>query len=156
MAGMTKEDFIIMQGNDKVEEEKMPKSFLKEMQELAAKQLKFLGKRWPRGLNQLGGNEWEEIEFNVGSGASETVVGELMLKSVETKEGEQKRNGIEYEVANGVEIPNLGEKKFIGHMANGSMRGITAQVTEVNKALMSVSRMLEMGNRVVFDKGEGN
>ena len=48
-------------------------------------------------------------------------------------------------------IDNLGEKKFVGHCEEGHMRGMTAQVCDVNKALLSVKRMVVAGNRVVFD-----
>ena len=50
----------------------------------------------------------------VDSGASETVVNEDMIQSVETKEGKAYKNGVCYEVANGIRIPNLGEKRFFG------------------------------------------
>ena len=57
-----------------------------------------------------------------------------------------------YEVANGVRIPNLGEKQFIAVSDEGISRQITAQVCEVNKGLLSVRRMVDAGNRVVFEK----
>ena len=67
----------------------------------------------PEGVNELEDKgEWEEIELAVDSGATETVVGEGDLLSIELKEGAASRRGTEYEVANGVRIPNLGEKKF--------------------------------------------
>ena len=55
---------------------------------------------------------WEEIEFALDSGATETVMGEDMLNSVETKEGAASKRGVEYEIATGELIPNLEEKKF--------------------------------------------
>jgi hypothetical protein len=97
-------------------------------------------------------SEWEEIELAVDSGATETVMGEDMLECVDVKEGRASKAGVEYEVANGDKIPNLGEKKFVGHSEEGVMRGITAQVCDVNKALLSVKRMMTAGNRVVFDE----
>ena len=48
-------------------------------------------------------------------------------------------------------IDNLGEKKFVGHSEGGHKRGMTAQVCDVNKALLSVKRMVTTGNHVVFD-----
>ena len=45
----------------------------------------------------------------VDSGASETVLPEEDLPSIELKEGEAKRKGVQYEVADGTLIPNLGE-----------------------------------------------
>ena len=67
----------------------------------------------PEGVNELEvTGEWEEIELAVDSGATETVVGEDDLPGIEVKEGPASKRGTEYEVANGVRIPNLGEKKF--------------------------------------------
>ena len=93
---------------------------------------------------------WEEVEMAVDSGATETVVGEDMIKGVETRQGEATRRGVQYEVASGDLIPNLGEKSFLAYGEQGQVRAIKAQVCEVNKALLSVSRMVQAGNRVVF------
>ena len=106
----------------------------------------------PRGINAVKRKVgWEEVKLFVDSGATETVVGEGMLTSVDIVEGAASRIGVEYEVANGVKIPNLGEKKFCGISAEGCRRGLTAQVCDVNKALLSVSRLVKQGHRVVFD-----
>ena len=64
----------------------------------------------------------------------------------------QSRKGVMHEVANGVRIPNLGEKRFTGVSTEGAVRNITAQVCDVNKALLSVKKMVAAGNRVVFDQ----
>ena len=61
------------------------------------------------------------------------------------------RRGVKYEVANGVRIPNEGEKKFSGSSEEGVERTLTAQVCDVNKALLSVRKVVAAGNRVVFD-----
>ena len=107
----------------------------------------------PDGFNAISSQgEWQEIELAVDSGASETVVSEDMLPEVETKEGAASRRGVEYEVANGEKIPNLGEKKFQGTTHEGNVRNITAQVCDVNKALLSVKKVMSAGNRVVFDQ----
>ena len=75
-----------------------------------------------------------------------------MLPGVELKEGLANKRGVMYEVANGVRIPNLGEKVFHGYTdGEGIKRGVKAQVCEVNKALLSVSKLVQAGNRVVFD-----
>ena len=95
--------------------------------------------------------EWLKLKIYVDSGATETVVGEDMLNNIKTIEGECARRGVEYEVANGVRIPNLGEKRFKGVTENGFERGLVAQVADVNKALLSVSRMVKSGHRVIFD-----
>ena len=101
-------------------------------------------------------DEWEKIEFNVDSGATETVLNEAMLLCIETKEGLAKKLGIKYEVANGVRIENLGQKEFQGVSKEGFVRGMTAQVCDVNKALLSVKKVVAAGNRVVFDGTDGS
>ena len=108
----------------------------------------------PEGLNNAAEvrPKWEVIELAVDSGATETVIGEDMLKSVHLRESAASRRGVKYEVANGVQIPNLGEKAFGGYTdQEGFSRKITAQVCEVNKALLSVYKLVKAGNRVVFD-----
>ena len=59
-------------------------------------------------------NKREVIDLAVDSGASETVISEDMLPSIPIKQGNASWRGVQYEVANGVRIPNLGEKKFQG------------------------------------------
>ena len=95
--------------------------------------------------------EWVSIEMAVDSGASETVLPPDQLTSVKLEDGPAKRRGVSYEVANGDLIPNLGERRFHGMTEQGHVRGITAQVCEVNKPLLSVSKLVAQGNRVIFD-----
>ena len=52
-------------------------------------------------INEVGEQEWEEIELAVDSGAIETVVSEDMLTSIETTEGNAYKRGVQYEVASG-------------------------------------------------------
>ena len=47
-------------------------------------------------------------------------------------------------------IDNEGEKVMVMSSNEGVNRVITAQVTEVNKPLLSVSKMVKSGNTVVF------
>jgi hypothetical protein len=118
-----------------------------------APNLRSLQTIYPQGVNSVSSSsEWEEIELAVDSGATETVVGEDMLTSVETVEGEAFKRGVEYEVASGTTIPNLGEKCFVAIAEEGQRRKMRAQVCAVNKALLSVSRMVQAGNRVVFEQ----
>ena len=110
-----------------------------------------LGIRMPEGLKSVEeAPEWEEIEMVVDSGASESVVSEDMLTRVTTVEGYAQKKGVQYEVADGALIPNLGEKKFVAVSDGGVTRQMKAQVCEVNKALLSVHRVVQAGNRVVF------
>ena len=89
--------------------------------------------------------------MGVDSGASATVVGPAMIPNVETVEGDQKRKGVQYEVATGELIPNLGEKKFLAVSENNVARSLTSQVADVSQALLSVREMMASGHRIVFD-----
>ena len=86
------------------------------------------------------------------SGATETVMAEETLNGViDITEGAACKRGVTYEVADGTEIPNLGERRFLGYTEDGGAKGMTAQICAVNKTLMSVSKIASKGNRVVFD-----
>ena len=115
-------------------------------------QLKILRTVHPGGLDAVTEGEWEVLEMAVDSAATETVLNDEMVSTVETKDGAASRRGTEYEVANGETIPNLGEKTFLGETEEGYKRNICAQVCDVNKALLSVKKVTEAGNRVIFDK----
>ena len=115
------------------------------------KKLGMLGVAAPQGLNVVKETpEWEEIEMAVDSGASGSVVNEEQLNGIETLEGEAKKRGIQYEVADGTLIPNLGEKKYIAVSDTGVARHMKSQVCDVNRALLSVHRCVQAGNRVIF------
>ena len=105
----------------------------------------------PEGMNSVEEQEWDEVEMAVDSGATEMVVGESMLPGVETRPGEASRRGVQYEVANGERIDNLGEKRFSCVGEEGYECNMKAQVCDVNKALLSVRRLTQAGNKVVFD-----
>ena len=47
----------------------------------------------------------------------------------------------------------MGEKKSRGQSEEGIAREMTAQVCDVNKALLSVSRLVKTDHKVVVDKG---
>ena len=100
------------------------------------------------------GEEWERLELTVDSGAAETICPATSANNVPTKPGDKFRQGVRYTCANGKKLNNLGEKQCL--MANGenaTQRNLTLQVAEVNRALLSVSRAVDNGNRVVFDEG---
>ena len=91
---------------------------------------------------------WEEVEMIVGSGASGTVVGEDMVKAVEAV---NVKNDIFFKMADGSRTPHMGENTFKAYTDQGHLRHMTAAVTEVDDALLSVSKVVKAGNRVVFD-----
>ena len=64
----------------------------------------------PEELSSIRSDGWEEFDFIVDSGASETVIGPQMINSAETKASRGSKSGVRYEVANGVRIDNLGRR----------------------------------------------
>ena len=109
------------------------------------------GIRMPEGLQSVEeAPALEVLEMAVDSGASENVVSDEMLTRATTVEGDAMKKGVQYEVADGTLIPNLGGKKFIAVSDNGVARQMRAQVCEVNKALLGVHRVVQAGYRVVF------
>ena len=107
----------------------------------------------PHGLKVVADGDWIEIDVKVDSGATETVIPEAVLAGViGVTEGAAFKRGVQFEVAKGTLIPNLGERRFVGFTEDGTANGVVAQVCDVNQTLMSVSKMTRKGNRVVFDE----
>ena len=62
------------------------------------------------------------------------------------------RPDVKYEVADASYIEHLGEKNFTAIRDAGLEHYMTDQVTDVNNALLSVSKIVSKGCRVVFDE----
>ena len=56
-------------------------------------------------------DEWYEMELTADTGACDTVVPKLMCPGIPITPSVQSLRGMEYEVATGESIPNLGEKR---------------------------------------------
>ena len=105
-------------------------------------------------INTVGEQEWEEVQLYVDSGATDTVVPEDSLVTVETVDGAARKAGVEYETADGGWLQNLGEKRFGAVSEEGVNKKLVAQVCGVSKALLSVSRVVKAGDKIVFDDGD--
>ena len=79
---------------------------------------------WPLAGVSEGG--WEFLEAILDSGATVTVIPPHVEKEYEAVPSEASKTGMRYEVANGEEIPNLGEKLLPVVTAKGSCRGMLA------------------------------
>jgi hypothetical protein len=101
-------------------------------------------------LSTVAAPEWVEITVTVDSGASETVAPLDMATHIPIDSSEASLRGVAYEVANGQIIANKGEKNCIVQVAGGSAKLLSFQVCDVHKPLLSVSRLCEAGNAVVF------
>ena len=85
--------------------------------------------------------ESEEVEFLVDSGASATIGEEAVGAVSPSAPGLNKI----YRLADGILIPNKGEKWFLGLAAEGVARKLRAQVTDVDRPLMSVAQIVQNG-----------
>ena len=101
----------------------------------------------------LAGQEWERIELTVDSGAAETICPASMACSIATTPGPKKAQGVNYTCAGGRRLPNLGEKKcMMSTSESRAIRGLTMQVADINRPLLSVAKAVDAGNRVIFDR----
>ena len=114
----------------------------------------FTEKRPQSVRNLLPSGEWEYLESIVDSGATVTVIPPSVGRDYAILAGEASKAGVMYEVANGEEIPNLGEKLMPVLTAEGSRRGLRAQVADVSKPLQAVRALVKTGHAVVFGGGE--
>ena len=99
----------------------------------ASVKLGILKRKIKEALSNINKNTWKKVSFCLDSGAGETVMAESDLPEVLTKESWGSKHGQKCEVANGEEIHNKGEKKFVAHMVrvdggDSGGRGVTAQV----------------------------
>ena len=88
--------------------------------------------------------------MTVDSGASETVAPPEAAVGVPITDSPASLRGAEYEVANGVAIPNKGEKKCILQAEEGGPKLLNIQICDVHKPLLAVSRLCEAGHAVIF------
>ena len=96
--------------------------------------------------------EWYEVELTADTGACDTVIPKLMCPGIPITPSMQSLRGMEYEVATGESIPNLGEKRCeMWTEGATSPKSIAMQVADVHKALLSLSRCADMGFESRFE-----
>ena len=105
-------------------------------------------------LRPLLSNDWKYAEFILDSGATTIVIPPRVGKAYDIQPSDPPKAGVKYEIANGDEIPNLGVKLMPVVTAQGSWKGMRAQVADVSKALQSVRFLARAGHIVVFGDGE--
>ena len=110
-------------------------------------------------VNELSNVESEDDEYldmTVDSGASDTVANRQAASRCAVKPSEGSRNGVKYVAAAGKTIPNEGEKQVRVKTEEGHFCNLKIQITAVNKALLSVSKICDAGHEVVFTKFGGH
>ena len=91
--------------------------------------------------------------ITMDSGAGNSVMPRRMvIKKDEIRESEGSKIGIHYVAANNGRIPNEGEYDLKFNTVEGHEQWLTFQIAEVNKALCSISSLVDEGYKIVFDK----
>ena len=94
----------------------------------------------------------KHVELTIDSGAAEHVVGPMDLPHLPVGPS---RKHIQYTMANGHKTSKRGEQQVRAVTQDGHEIAFKAQVTDVHRPLMSVSRICDKGNRVVFEDHGG-
>ena len=95
------------------------------------------------------------IEITVDSGACDWVANKQVARAFRIQATPASEAGVWYRSACGTRIFNEGEKTVRGYTSSGAYMDVTWQVADVTKPLGSVLRMMETGNRVMFELDEG-
>ena len=91
--------------------------------------------------------------ITMDSGAGNSVMPRRMvIQKDQIRESEGSKNGVQYVAANNGRIPNEGEYDLKFSTTEGNKQCLTFQIAEVNKALCSISNLVDGGYKVVFDK----
>ena len=91
--------------------------------------------------------------ITMDSGAGNSVMPRRMvIKKDEIRESEGSKNGVHYVAANNGRIPNEGEYDLKFNTVEGHEQWLTFQIAEVNKALCSISSLVDEDYKIVFDK----
>ena len=96
---------------------------------------------------------WEELLAIVDSGATVPVLHPEVGADYDLEESPASIAGVEYEVADGGTLSNLGQKRMAVLTQEGTLRGYQSQCADVTKALQSVRAMVESANAVCFGLG---
>ena len=100
---------------------------------------------------------WEKFTLLVDSGARDTVVPQSVCQAATLHW--TNKVGVKYEIANGDTLHNLGERRCMMKTAedeeDNSAFVMAFQVVDVNKPLLSVTKVCEKGHSVIFEKDRG-
>ena len=91
--------------------------------------------------------------ITIDSGAASNVMPRRMVRRKDRiRPSPSSLKGVQYVAANNGRIPNEGEVDFEFITPGGHQEKIVFQIAEVNKALGSVSYLVDNGYRVAFDE----
>ena len=95
------------------------------------------------------------MEITVDSGASENVMPNHLAPGTPVEHSEEQDKGTLYVAANGDLRPNRGKKNVPITTKEGQQRKINMQITDVNRALLSVAKVCDAGHTVTFTSKGG-
>ena len=146
---MAHAEAVALSGGDEVAHAEMPQTPQPCRPKLSAKT--FLEKRTQSLMPVASG--WEKLQMILDSGASVSVVPPSVGGDYEVVRGEAAMAGVKYEIADGSQIPNLGEKFLPIVTREKSWRGLKVEVADIAQAFQSVRSLVKTGHRVVFGDG---
>ena len=88
----------------------------------------------------------------VDSGAVDTVLPKSVCTEYHLEATSQSQSGVGFTGANGSHIKHYGQRRFRVKTSAGSNMDITWEVADVRKPLISASRLLERGHKLVLDE----
>ena len=95
----------------------------------------------------------DHMELTIDSGAGENMMPGYMAPPSPVTES--KESGVMYTAANGNMMPNRGCKRVKVTTQEGQLRTMNMQITDVNRALMSVAKICDAGHTVTFTTDGG-
>ena len=107
----------------------------------------------PIGEKKKFRGKYEILSSVVDSGATIPVINPVTGEAYEMKESAASKAGVEYEVADGGTLANLGEKLMAVLTAEGTVRGYKTQCANVSKSLQAVRALLSSRHAVCFGLG---
>ena len=98
---------------------------------------------------------WRKVKVVMDSGAAECVAPRSMAPQFAIVDSPASRAGVYYTSANGGRLDNLGQQELPIAFESGVRAMTTWQIADVSRPLMSVGKITELGNRVLFGSAGG-
>ena len=99
--------------------------------------------------------EYVKVEVAIDSGAAECVCGLNHFSGANVKEAKALTTGVQYVCVDGGRIPNFGEQSIQSLTTEGAKFDVVSQVTQVDRPLLSVSKLTKAGHTVKFERSGG-
>ena len=98
---------------------------------------------------------WRLIELLVDSGAVDNVASPDVFPEYRIRQSEGSKKGLHYLAANNGSIPNVGKQHLCFESSEGLSFKVRMQSAGVSRPILSVMKLAESGNDVVFRQDGG-